>query len=293
MSPEQVAGSTQIGPPTDIWALGVVAYECLTGQVPFGGSKMSDLFESINLARHTRGSLLVPELGDAFDQWFARVCALEPSKRFESPVLAVNELARALGQPLPHESGPLVRGPLSSVPNAAAVTPMPRLTPPPGGATLDEEGSEPTLRREPSGAPPGGLPDTLSGRAPGSGSLAPAPRSRTFALGGVLVGVALMWLWSALREKHPVEVPPAAAPVSTPVEVKPQPVEVQPAPPPEKIDKPVVVEPPKPPPVAHRKVVAAKPSEPAKTEPPPAPKPAEPKKKPAGTTIDSTPELGI
>ncbi len=35
MSPEQAMGSNKIGPPTDVWAMGVVFYECLTGSSPF------------------------------------------------------------------------------------------------------------------------------------------------------------------------------------------------------------------------------------------------------------------
>jgi tRNA A-37 threonylcarbamoyl transferase component Bud32/Leucine-rich repeat (LRR) protein len=37
LSPEQAAGCKQIGPATDIWALGVILHELLTGKSPFGG----------------------------------------------------------------------------------------------------------------------------------------------------------------------------------------------------------------------------------------------------------------
>jgi serine/threonine protein kinase len=37
ISPEQATGSAAVGPASDVWAMGVVAYECLTGKVPFEG----------------------------------------------------------------------------------------------------------------------------------------------------------------------------------------------------------------------------------------------------------------
>ncbi|MBI4705419.1 MAG: protein kinase [Deltaproteobacteria bacterium] len=84
MSREQVVGARDVDWRADLWALGVVAYEVLTGRPPFRGDTVSSLFLAIRQARFTPPSELRPGLGPALDAWFARAFEPDPEKRFAS-----------------------------------------------------------------------------------------------------------------------------------------------------------------------------------------------------------------
>ena len=95
MSPEQVVDSKRVDPRTDVWALGVLAYEAIVGARPFEGETIAELAVAILHAPMPRPSqrAVVPA---TLDGWFARACAREPSERFAS----AGELARSLEQAL-------------------------------------------------------------------------------------------------------------------------------------------------------------------------------------------------
>jgi uncharacterized protein (TIGR02265 family) len=98
MAPEQIVGVADLDLRADVWALGVVAFECLTGEAPFQGKGLVELFANIQCGIHPRASALVPELPETFDAWFDRACAAHPLDRFASATLAATELASALGE---------------------------------------------------------------------------------------------------------------------------------------------------------------------------------------------------
>jgi eukaryotic-like serine/threonine-protein kinase len=96
MSPEQILGERAVDARTDIWSMGCVAFEALTGKRPFDGATIG----AITLAIHRsspRPSALVPGLPPAIDEWFARACAREPEARFETAREAGQAILDAVG----------------------------------------------------------------------------------------------------------------------------------------------------------------------------------------------------
>jgi serine/threonine-protein kinase len=93
MSPEQAEGNKLVDHRTDLWALGVIAFECLVGRRPFD----SDALGSLLLAICTRPIPVPSSLGPVppgFDAWFARACARELHERFQTARELTGELRR-------------------------------------------------------------------------------------------------------------------------------------------------------------------------------------------------------
>ena len=83
MSPEQLAGEKTLDHRTDLWAMGVIAFECLCGRRPFVGGGLADLVLAICQDPLPIPSEIAPVPG-GFDTWFARATAREPAMRFDS-----------------------------------------------------------------------------------------------------------------------------------------------------------------------------------------------------------------
>ena len=82
MSPEQIVGDAGLDGRSDLWSLGVVAYEALTGCPCFGGANVPELMMSIGKGIYRPPSRVREDLPRGIDGFFARVFALRPEDRF-------------------------------------------------------------------------------------------------------------------------------------------------------------------------------------------------------------------
>ncbi len=92
MSPEQLRDATAADERSDIWSLGVVMYELLSGVPPFQASKPFDLCAQILAGKYPRLQQFRPELPRGLVAAVHRCLAVEPMNRFQS----IFELAVAL-----------------------------------------------------------------------------------------------------------------------------------------------------------------------------------------------------
>jgi len=83
MSPEQIVG-VNLGPHSDMFSLGVVFYQLLTGHLPFGGDNNLALAYQIQTSEPLPVSTLRPEVPAGFDAIVARMLRKTPGERFPS-----------------------------------------------------------------------------------------------------------------------------------------------------------------------------------------------------------------
>jgi serine/threonine-protein kinase len=100
MAPEQVTGH-EVGPAADRYSLATIAYEMLTGSIPFEGQGVLELLYAHVHLDPALPSSLKPELNESVDAVIMRGLAKEPRSRWGSCEAFVTALAAALGAKAP------------------------------------------------------------------------------------------------------------------------------------------------------------------------------------------------
>jgi serine/threonine-protein kinase len=200
MSPEQMNGSRDADHRSDLWALGVIAFECLTGTRPYDGDNLIAVGMKVCSAP-------VPPLDPALSlpaelgAWFERVLAKDPAQRFQTARELSEELRRICRadaiSSAPHlvDSAPLVVAKareVAAAPDGALAGNTAPLSRTPSG---DAPSSPATGENAPSAQPVARSVDTTS---------APAKkkpvRARILA-GGAALAVAVLALFNAARSR--------------------------------------------------------------------------------------------
>jgi serine/threonine protein kinase len=198
MAPEQAQGRAD--PRSDLYALGIMVYQMLTGQVPFSGNTTVEV-----LMKHLQEPVPLSPLRGAVAQQFGpilqRALAKDPNLRYQSgremmadvnQAMALSGFASTIvttptviSAVPPPGSNPSVAAPVAQTPPPVSYTPPPGgYTPPPGGYT-PPPGSNPGGYVPPANAPGGvaGISNTLS---------LMSPNARRLLIIGIVVAVILL-----------------------------------------------------------------------------------------------------
>jgi serine/threonine protein kinase len=198
MSPEQARGLKEIDQRVDVWALGVIAYQCITGRRPFENEALGDLLMQV-ITHNAPPPSTVAEVPPGFDAWWARATAQRRGERFQT----AKELHDALGVALGVSTAPTeALGHISSAP-----------APQPGGAPAPQ--AQHTSQGNGGGQswpPPNGTPPPAATEI----SSAPVPTPGTVRMGQGPGSVPPPWPAGPAQTSAGVASPVATPPITRP-----------------------------------------------------------------------------
>jgi hypothetical protein len=150
MAPERASGLPADGR-ADLYAMGVVLYELLTGAPPFAGEPMAVLIQHIR-DEPAPPSALSPGVPPALERAILRAMAKDPADRFQSAAEMAAALRAAVAPPAPApvetRAQPRPAGPLPAPAPAAVAPPAPATRPVASRADAPPIG-RPAARRRP------------------------------------------------------------------------------------------------------------------------------------------------
>jgi serine/threonine protein kinase len=129
MSPEQAnRKNRQVDHRSDLWSLGVIAFRCVTGKLPFAGGEPINVLMRIITQPAPAASSMAPDIGPDVDRFFARALATEPEDRFQNAREFTDALNALAASPVPQ---PYSGGPRTADPPAQPYPNRPRTADPP------------------------------------------------------------------------------------------------------------------------------------------------------------------
>lgn len=213
MAPEQSESGAPIRPATDVWALGLIAFNCLTGRHYWKAANLPQanvtaLLRELVVEPMPPASARAAELGfpgglpRGFDEWFARCVERDSARRFPDASAALDGLAPVL------EKAPAWKpaGPAEAAGGEDEMT-----TPQPAGAMTPSQGADATekgsrLQLKPAAAPTQSAPTE---------PMPPPSRAPLFA--GIAVAALALAAVLVLRRAPPPVPVPAPVPVVAPM----------------------------------------------------------------------------
>lgn len=101
LSPEQASGAQQLDARSDVFALGAMLYEVLTGSLPFPATRLSDQLKAIREADPILPRKLAPDLPGALQNICMKALEKDTAERYPSAQAMADDLDRYLaGEPV-------------------------------------------------------------------------------------------------------------------------------------------------------------------------------------------------